>query len=160
MKYIGYLFFAHIRNIEETNKKKELIFGKIRRKKDDGKRPESVWTCVVARLCWDHGPDASIELLGLLGEPTSLPNQQPKRRRLKDLAKSPGGSGDGPNPSEQVKIGNKGRKAAWMIERNSTSEWHRVPIPNVQGEEVQFQALTSAPEVSSKKKTADTKTAG
>ncbi|KAL2538476.1 wound-responsive family protein [Forsythia ovata] len=86
-------------------------------------------------------------------EPSSLPNQQPKKRRRKDLAKGPGGSGDRPNPREHVKIGNKGKKAASMIER-TTSESHIVQLPNVQGEDVQVQALTNAAEVSSKKKTA------
>ncbi|CAA2978111.1 Hypothetical predicted protein [Olea europaea subsp. europaea] len=92
-------------------------------------------------------------------EPASLPNQQPKKRRRKDMAKGPGDNVDGPNPSEHVKIGNKGKKAASMMERNSTSESHKVPVPNVRSEDVQFQDLTNAAEVSIKKKTADTKTA-
>ncbi|CAA2991994.1 Hypothetical predicted protein [Olea europaea subsp. europaea] len=89
-----------------------------------------------------------------VSEPPSLPNQQPKKRRRKDPAKGPVGSGYRPNPSEHVKIGNKGKKTASMIERNSTSESHGVPVPNVQGEDMQFQALTNATEVLSKKKTA------
>ncbi|XP_022858033.1 ubinuclein-1-like isoform X3 [Olea europaea var. sylvestris] len=75
------------------------------------------------------------------------------------MAKGPGDNVDGPNPSEHVKIGNKGKKAASMMERNSTSESHKVPVPNVRSEDVQFQDLTNAAEVSIKKKTADTKTA-
>ncbi|KAL0365912.1 UNVERIFIED_CONTAM: Ubinuclein-1 [Sesamum radiatum] len=58
-------------------------------------------------------------------EPTICTNQQPKKRRRKDLMKGHGGSDDGHNPNKIVKVGNRGRK------RNSTSESHGVSMPNI-----------------------------
>ncbi|KAI3460559.1 hypothetical protein Pfo_017222 [Paulownia fortunei] len=91
-------------------------------------------------------------------EPTISKNQQPKKRRRKDLTKGHDGSDDGQNPNKIVKIGNKGRTSA-LIQRNSTSQSHRVAMPNIHGEAMQIQASPSnAAEVSLKKKTVDAQT--
>ncbi|KAL0323312.1 UNVERIFIED_CONTAM: Ubinuclein-1 [Sesamum angustifolium] len=83
-------------------------------------------------------------------EPTICTNQQPKKRRRKDLMQGHGGSDDGHNPNKIVKVGNRGRK------RNSTSQSHGVSMPNIHGVDMQFQvSLPNASEVSLKKKTRD-----
>ncbi|KAK4429615.1 Ubinuclein-1 [Sesamum alatum] len=90
-------------------------------------------------------------------EPTISANQQPKKRRRKDVAKGQGGMDDGQNPNKHVKIGNKGRKALSSIERNSTNQSHIVALPNVHRSDLLFEASpTDAAEVSLKKKTVDT----
>ncbi|KAL0391763.1 UNVERIFIED_CONTAM: Ubinuclein-1, partial [Sesamum radiatum] len=83
-------------------------------------------------------------------EPTICTNQQPKKRRRKDLMQGHGGSDDGHNPNKIVKVGNRGRK------RNSASQSHGVSMPNIHGVDMQFQvSLPNASEVSLKKKTRD-----
>ncbi|KAI3464559.1 hypothetical protein Pfo_021222 [Paulownia fortunei] len=91
-------------------------------------------------------------------EPAITTNQQPKKRRRKDVTKGQSGNNDGQNPNKHVKIGNKGRKASSSIERNSTSQSHRVAVPNIHSADVVlFEAPpTNAAENSLKKKTADT----
>ncbi|KAL0432234.1 UNVERIFIED_CONTAM: Ubinuclein-1 [Sesamum latifolium] len=96
----------------------------------------------------------SVSGLPIVIEPTICTDQQPKKRRRKDLMKGHGGSDDGHNPNKFVKVGNRGRK------RNSTSQSHGVSMPNIHGEDMQFQAsLANASEVSLKKKTTDMQTA-
>ncbi|KAK4387333.1 Ubinuclein-1 [Sesamum angolense] len=86
-------------------------------------------------------------------EPTICTNQQPKKRRRKDLMQGHGGSDDGHNPNKIVKVGNRGRK------RNSASQSHGVSMPNMHGVDMQFQvSLPNASEVSLKKKTRDMQT--
>ncbi|GER55443.1 wound-responsive family protein [Striga asiatica] len=71
-------------------------------------------------------------------------NQQPKKRRLKDLIKGQNESDDGRNQNKTAKRGNKGKKASSMIHTSST---------NVRGEDVNFQAAPlDAAEISIKKK--------
>ncbi|KAL6504864.1 hypothetical protein OROHE_023622 [Orobanche hederae] len=89
-------------------------------------------------------------------EPTISANQQPKKRRRKDLTKGHTESDDGHNPKKIAKLGNKGRKASSLIQSNSTTQSHRVVMPNIHGADMQFQtAPANAAEVSIKKKTAD-----
>ncbi|KAL0351528.1 UNVERIFIED_CONTAM: Ubinuclein-1 [Sesamum calycinum] len=96
-------------------------------------------------------------LMILSWEPTISANQQPKKRRRKDVTKGQAGMDDGHNPNKHVKIGNKGRKALSSIERNSTNQSHIVALPNVHGSDLPFEASpTDAAEVSMKKKTVDT----
>ncbi|GER40313.1 wound-responsive family protein [Striga asiatica] len=74
-------------------------------------------------------------------------NQQPKKRRLKDLIKGQNESDDGRNQNKTAKRGNKGKKASSMIHTSST---------NVRGEDIQFQAAPlDAAEISIKKKASD-----
>ncbi|PIN16996.1 hypothetical protein CDL12_10350 [Handroanthus impetiginosus] len=100
-------------------------------------------------------------------EPTISANQQPKKRRRKDLTKGNGGSDDGHNPNKIVKVGNKVRNASSSIQGNSTSQSHGVAMPNIHGEDMpnihdedmQFQiSPANAPEVALKKKAADIQT--
>ncbi|XP_075518968.1 ubinuclein-1-like isoform X1 [Primulina tabacum] len=65
-------------------------------------------------------------------EPSISANQQPKKRRRKDLAKGQGGLDDGHNPSKHVKTGDKGRKAS-SIEKKIVSQSNRVALTNAQG---------------------------
>ncbi|CAA0840811.1 wound-responsive family protein [Striga hermonthica] len=79
-------------------------------------------------------------------EPNSS-NQQPKKRRHKDLVKGQNESDDGRNQNKTAKRGNKGKKTSSMIHTSST---------NVRGEDIQFQAAPSdAAEISIKKKASD-----
>ncbi|KAL6556993.1 hypothetical protein OROHE_006869 [Orobanche hederae] len=65
-------------------------------------------------------------------------------------------SDDGHNQKKIAKLGNKGRKASSLIQSNSTTQSHRVVMPNIHGANMQFQtAPANAAEVSIKKKTAD-----
>ncbi|KAL7128344.1 hypothetical protein ABFS83_14G310000 [Erythranthe nasuta] len=91
-------------------------------------------------------------------EPTIPTNQQPKKRRREDLTKGHGGSDDGHNPNKNVKIGNKVRKTS-SSQRNSGSQSHKGAIPNIHGEDMQFQASPMhTAEVSIKNKTAESQT--
>ncbi|KZV16556.1 bromodomain adjacent to zinc finger domain protein 2B-like [Dorcoceras hygrometricum] len=67
-------------------------------------------------------------------EPTISANQQPKKRRRKDVGNQ-GGLDDGHNPAKQVKIGDKGRKAS-SIEKKVDSQSNRVAVPNAQGSKI------------------------
>ncbi|XP_011102211.1 ubinuclein-1 isoform X1 [Sesamum indicum] len=90
-------------------------------------------------------------------EPTISTNQQPKKRRRKDVTKGQVGMDDGHNPNKHVKIGNKGRKALSSNERNSMNQSHIVALPSVHRSDLLFEASpTDAAEVSLKKKTVDT----
>ncbi|KAL6527531.1 hypothetical protein OROGR_016621 [Orobanche gracilis] len=82
-------------------------------------------------------------------EPTISANQQPKKRRRKDLTKGHHTErDDGHNPKKIAKLGNKGKKASLLIQSNSTTSVH--------GASMQFQtAPANAAEISRKKKTAD-----
>ncbi|KAL6571282.1 hypothetical protein OROHE_002925 [Orobanche hederae] len=65
-------------------------------------------------------------------------------------------SDDGHNAKKIAKLGNKGRKASSLIQSNSTTQSHRVVMPNIHGANMQFQtAPANAAEVSIKKKIAD-----
>ncbi|KAL7086193.1 hypothetical protein ACP275_14G323900 [Erythranthe tilingii] len=91
-------------------------------------------------------------------EPTIPTNQQPKKRRREDLTKGHGGSDDGHNPNKNVKIGNKVRKTS-SSQRNSGSQSHKGAIPNIHGENMQFQASPMhTAEVSLKNKAAESQT--
>ncbi|XP_073140641.1 ubinuclein-1 isoform X2 [Henckelia pumila] len=68
-------------------------------------------------------------------EPSISANQQPKKRRRRDLAKEQGGLDDGLHPSKLVKIGDKGRKAS-AIEKKLVSQSNRVVAPNAQGSKI------------------------
>lgn len=88
-------------------------------------------------------------------DPAVPANQQPKKRRRKDVTKGQGGNADANNPNKHVKIGNKGRKASSLIERNSTSQSHILAEANVHSSVVLEASPKNATETSLKKKTAD-----
>ncbi|XP_057773223.1 ubinuclein-1-like isoform X2 [Salvia miltiorrhiza] len=64
-------------------------------------------------------------------EPSISMDQQPKKRRRKDLAQG-GGSGDGHSLHKIMKMENKGKKAASSIPRSSTNQVYKEAISNVQ----------------------------
>lgn len=90
-------------------------------------------------------------------DPTLPLNQQPKKRRRKDVSKDHGGSDGGHAPNKHLKVAKKaaGRSVA-LVEKISTSPSHIIAIP-MQSEDVKSQNLTSASEYMSKKKSTDTK---
>ncbi|KAL3638855.1 hypothetical protein CASFOL_016762 [Castilleja foliolosa] len=88
-------------------------------------------------------------------EPAITTNQQPKKRKRKDVMKGQTGNNDVNNPDKHVKIGNKGRKASSSIERNSTTQSHRVTAPNILSADVQFEPSPTNAAVLSQKKIAD-----
>ncbi|KAL3840045.1 hypothetical protein ACJIZ3_024636 [Penstemon smallii] len=91
-------------------------------------------------------------------EPPILTDQQPKKRRRKDMTKSHGVSDDGHHPKKHVKTGNKGKKVPSSVERNSSGQSQRVAEPKGHSEGVQHQASpANALEASLKKKKSHTK---
>ncbi|KAL3634787.1 hypothetical protein CASFOL_021841 [Castilleja foliolosa] len=90
-------------------------------------------------------------------ESTVATSQQPNKRKCKDLTKT----GDAHNLNKLVKTGIKGRKASSLIQKSLSSQSHKVAMPNVHGEDMQFLAVpANTAEASMKKKTADLRTCG
>ncbi|GER38736.1 wound-responsive family protein [Striga asiatica] len=91
-----------------------------------------------------------------LSEPTISSNQQPKKRRHKDLAKGQNESDDGRNPNKTAKLVNKGKKASSVLQTISTNQPRIAGMPSIPGEDMQFQAApVDAAEFSIKKKSSD-----
>ncbi|CAA0820748.1 Unknown protein [Striga hermonthica] len=89
-------------------------------------------------------------------EPTISSNQQPKKRRHKDLAKGKNESDDGRNPNKTAKLVNKGKNASSVFQTIPTNQPRIVGMPNIPGEDMQFQAAhVDAAEFSIKKKSSD-----
>ncbi|KAL8459460.1 hypothetical protein ACS0TY_036811 [Phlomoides rotata] len=63
-------------------------------------------------------------------EPIVSKDQQPKKRRRKDLIIG-SGSDDGHNPHKIMKMGNKGKKASSSIQISSTSQSHKEATSNI-----------------------------
>ncbi|KAH0777738.1 hypothetical protein KY290_009149 [Solanum tuberosum] len=87
-------------------------------------------------------------------EPVSPKNQQPKKRRRKDLAKSHVGDDDGHNPSKPVKVGKKAGKPVPVVSETSHPS-HGVALQNVSHEE-KFPNQLNVSEIPITKKAADT----
>ncbi|XP_019066629.1 ubinuclein-1-like isoform X1 [Solanum lycopersicum] len=87
-------------------------------------------------------------------EPVSPKNQQPKKRRRKDLAKSHVGDDDGHNPSKPVKVGKKAGKLVPVVSETSHPS-HGVALQNVSHEE-KFPNQLNVSEIPTTKKAADT----
>lgn len=87
-------------------------------------------------------------------EPVSPKNQQPKKRRRKDLAKSHVGDDDGHNPSKPVKVGKKTGKPVPVVSETSHPS-HGVALQNVSHEE-KFPNQLNVSEIPITKKAADT----
>ncbi|XP_015165836.1 uncharacterized protein [Solanum tuberosum] len=87
-------------------------------------------------------------------EPVSPKNQQPKKRRRKDLAKSHVGDDDGHNPSKPVKVGKKAGKPVPVVSEASHPS-HGVALQNVSHEE-NFPNQLNVSEIPITKKAADT----
>lgn len=87
-------------------------------------------------------------------EPVSPKNQQPKKRRRKDLAKSHVGDDDGHNQSKPVKVGKKAGKPVPVVSETSHPS-HGVALQNVSHEE-KFPNQLNVSEIPITKKAADT----
>ncbi|KAK4708251.1 hypothetical protein R3W88_029176 [Solanum pinnatisectum] len=87
-------------------------------------------------------------------EPVSPKNQQPKKRRRKDLAKSHVGDDDGHYPSKPVKVGKKAGKPVPVVSETSHPS-HGVALQNVSHEE-KFPNQLNVSEMPITKKAADT----
>ncbi|KAL3641221.1 hypothetical protein CASFOL_016189 [Castilleja foliolosa] len=88
-------------------------------------------------------------------EPSITTNQQPKKRRRKDVPEGQSGNNNVHNPNKHVKTGNKGRKASSSIERNTISQSHRATAPNMLSAGVEFEPSPTNAAESLKTKTAD-----
>lgn len=86
-------------------------------------------------------------------EPTVSTNQQPKKRRRKDITKGQSGGDDGHNPVKHVKVANKGRKGS-SGDQNMSNPVNRVAVPNLNHDGMQIQAQEAAIGVPLKKKSA------
>ncbi|XP_040998278.1 ubinuclein-1-like isoform X1 [Juglans microcarpa x Juglans regia] len=94
-----------------------------------------------------------------INEPNALPNQQPKKRRRKDLEKGHGGNDEFHAPSKHVK---KDRMAAakiatMLMKKDSSSPSQNLAVTSENLQDVKIQNSLVAPGISSKKKPADTK---
>lgn len=89
-----------------------------------------------------------------------MPNEQPKKRRRKDLSKSLDGSESGQNPNKIPKVGKRPGKAVSLVDRNAHSNTPVIALPNVVAEDARIQNQMNATETSVRKKSSDTKTAG
>ncbi|KAH0716183.1 hypothetical protein KY284_009088 [Solanum tuberosum] len=87
-------------------------------------------------------------------EPVSPKNQQPKKRRRKDLAKSHVGDDDGHNQSKPVKVGKKAGKPVPVVSETSHPS-HGVALQNVSHEE-KIPNQLNVSEIPITKKAADT----
>ncbi|KAF3974025.1 hypothetical protein CMV_002602 [Castanea mollissima] len=95
-----------------------------------------------------------------INEPAVLPNQQPKKRRRRDLEKGHVEHDDHHAPSKHVKKGKTAAtKIAAMFMKDSTSPSQNLAVTSEQFQDVKFQNQLSAPGIPSKKKSVDTKTA-
>ncbi|XP_016464736.1 ubinuclein-1-like isoform X2 [Nicotiana tabacum] len=88
-------------------------------------------------------------------ELASPKNQQPKKRRRKDLAKSHVGDDDGHSPSKPVKVGKKAGKPVPVVSGSSHPS-HGVALQNVSHEGEKFLNQLNASERPITKKAADT----
>ncbi|KAG2663303.1 hypothetical protein I3760_16G022500 [Carya illinoinensis] len=94
-----------------------------------------------------------------INEPNALPNQQPKKRRRKDLEKGHGGNDEFHASSKHVK---KDRMAAakittMLMKKDSSSPSQNLAVTSENLQEFKIQNSLVAPGISSKKKPADTK---
>ncbi|KAJ8541622.1 hypothetical protein K7X08_002438 [Anisodus acutangulus] len=87
-------------------------------------------------------------------EPVSPKNQQPKKRRRKDLAKSHVGDDDGHNPSKPVKVGKTAGKPVPVVSETSHPS-HGVALQKMSHEE-KIPNRLNASEIPITKKAADT----
>ncbi|XP_059453871.1 ubinuclein-1-like isoform X3 [Corylus avellana] len=94
-----------------------------------------------------------------INKPTVLPNQQPKKRRRKDLEKGHGRNDDCHASTKHVKKDKMaaGRIAATLV-KDSSSPSQNLDVTRENLQDVKFQNQLSAPGNSSKKKSADAKT--
>ncbi|PSS00123.1 Centrosomal protein [Actinidia chinensis var. chinensis] len=94
-----------------------------------------------------------------INEFTSLPNQQPKKRRRKDVAKGHGEGDDGRVPNKHLKVEKKAAgKSGPLVGKNTTVPAHVVALPSGPHMDMKFQNQKNSSVVGAKNKSAETKT--
>ncbi|XP_057490500.1 LOW QUALITY PROTEIN: ubinuclein-1-like [Actinidia eriantha] len=94
-----------------------------------------------------------------INEPTSLANQQPKKRRRKDGAKDHGEGDDGHVPNKHLKVGKKASgKSDLLVGKSTTVPSHVVALPSVHHIDMKFQNQMNSSVVGATNKSAETKT--
>ncbi|KAJ7959177.1 Wound-responsive family protein, putative isoform 1 [Quillaja saponaria] len=88
-----------------------------------------------------------------INDPPVLPNQQPKKRCRKDLAKNPGEIDDGRGSNKHVKLG----KAASLPLKNSLNSSQTLVVTNEHSEDLKFRNQLDSSGICPKKKVADIK---
>ncbi|CAI8598334.1 unnamed protein product [Vicia faba] len=91
-------------------------------------------------------------------EPPVIPNQQPKKRRRKDIVKNPGENINDHGSNKHVKVGKAASGKTTSIQaRNVCNSSQILALPNEHYEDLKIQNQSDTYGVSSKKKIADTK---
>ncbi|KAI4337859.1 hypothetical protein L6164_016228 [Bauhinia variegata] len=91
-----------------------------------------------------------------INEPLVLPNQQPKKRRRKDM-KDQGENYDGHGTNKHVKVSKTAAGKTSLPVKNTFSSSQNLPITSEPYEDSKFRNELDVSGISSKKKTADTK---
>ncbi|XVE55275.1 hypothetical protein DITRI_Ditri03aG0145700 [Diplodiscus trichospermus] len=95
-----------------------------------------------------------------INEPPVIPNQKPKRRRRKDVAKPPDESEDGPVPNKHVKATKMPAGTGEpSLGKNNPNSSQNLPALNEQYGDAKTQNQLSISSVSSKKKSSETRLA-
>lgn len=91
-------------------------------------------------------------------EPPVLPNQQPKKRRRKDILKNPGENNDDHGSNKLVKVGKPASgKTASMQAKNICNSSQKLVAPDEQYEDLKLQNQLDVSGISSRKKITDAK---
>lgn len=91
-------------------------------------------------------------------ESTALPNQQPKKRRRKDLTKGNGENDDARLTNRHAKLGKTSvAKMASALAKNLSTSTQTVAVSGENSEDMKFQNQLNASAFSSKKKSSDSK---
>ncbi|KAK3009971.1 hypothetical protein RJ639_012826 [Escallonia herrerae] len=90
-------------------------------------------------------------------ETTLSLSQQPRKRRRKDLEKGHVGSDDGHVPNKHVKVGKKAAGRPVASGKNSATQSPIMALPAVNSADVKYQNQINASEISTDKRSADTK---
>ncbi|CAK8567406.1 unnamed protein product [Lathyrus sativus] len=91
-------------------------------------------------------------------EPPVIPNQQPKKRRRKDIVKNPGENVNDHGSNKHIKVGKAASGKTTSIQaRNVCNSSQNLAVPNEHYEDLKIHNQSDIYGVSSKKKIADTK---
>ncbi|CAI9115497.1 OLC1v1016413C3 [Oldenlandia corymbosa var. corymbosa] len=86
-------------------------------------------------------------------EPSTLPNEQPKKRRRKDVD----GGDDGRIPNKLVKAPKRAGKPVSLVEKNASALSTVIALPNIHSEDVKHHNQANSSAISSRKKYSDVK---
>ncbi|KAF1893891.1 hypothetical protein Lal_00002434 [Lupinus albus] len=93
-----------------------------------------------------------------INEPPVLPNQQPKKRRRKDISKNPGENNDDQGSNKHVKVSRPASGKTTSLKGKSTSNSSQnLVAPGEHCKDLKVQNKLDVPGISTKRKTADTK---